>query len=59
MTQGVKYPALSLLWLRSLVWTGFDPWPWNLHNMHMAKKKKKSPYLALKKALTIILWRIN
>ena len=27
MAQEVKEPALSLLWLRSLLWCGFDPWP--------------------------------
>lgn len=25
----VKDSALSLLWLRSLLWLGFDPWPGN------------------------------
>ena len=29
MTQQVKDLALLLLWLRSLLWHGFGPWPWN------------------------------
>ena len=29
----VKDPALSLLWLRSMLWCGFDPW--------LKKKNKK------------------
>ena len=31
--------ALSLLWLRSLLWLGFDPWPGNFH-VHWAWPKK-------------------
>ena len=27
----VKNPALSLLWLWSLLWGEFDPWPGNFH----------------------------
>ena len=27
MVQWVKDPALSLLWLRLLLWPGFNPWP--------------------------------
>ena len=27
----VKDPVLSLPWLGSLLWHGFDPWPWNFH----------------------------
>ena len=29
VAQRVKDPRLSLLWLRSLQWHGFDPWPGN------------------------------
>ena len=29
MAQWVKDPALSLMWLRSLLWSRFDPWPRN------------------------------
>ena len=36
MAQWVKDPVLSLLWL------GFNPWPWKLpYALGMAKKKKK------------------
>ena len=27
MAQPVKEPALSLQWLRSMLWCGFNPWP--------------------------------
>ena len=27
VTQWVKDPVLSLLWLGLLLWRGFDPWP--------------------------------
>ena len=29
MAQQVKDLVLSLLWLRLLLWLGFDPWPQN------------------------------
>ena len=35
----VKDLALSLLWLRSLLWVGFDPWPTNFH-MPQARPKE-------------------
>ena len=31
MAQWVKDPALSQLWLGSLPWCRFDPWPWDFH----------------------------
>ena len=31
VTQQIKGPALSLLWLGLLLWHGFDPWPWNFY----------------------------
>ena len=37
MAQRVKDPILSLLWLESFLWRGFDPWPW----VRQKKKKKK------------------
>ena len=40
MAQWVKGPALSLLWLRSLLWHGFSPWPGKFH-MPLAQQKKK------------------
>lgn len=36
VAQQVKDPVFSLLWLRSLLWLGFDPWPGNFCT---AKKK--------------------
>ena len=31
VVQHVKDLALSLQRLGSLLWHGFDPWPWNFH----------------------------
>ena len=35
----VKDPLLSLLWLRSLQWHRFDPWPWNFLMLWIQPKK--------------------
>jgi len=46
VAQWVKDLALSLLWLRSQLWCGFDPSPWNLCRLWLwpkKKKKKKDP----------------
>ena len=40
MAQQVKNPALTLLWLRSLLWHGFNLWPKNHHLCVQSKKKK-------------------
>ena len=40
MAQWVKDLALSLLWLQSLLWHRFDPWPGNFH-MPLAWPGKK------------------
>ena len=45
MVQWVKDPALSLLWLGSMLWLGFDPWPGNLHMPWAWPKKKKKKEL--------------
>ena len=44
----VKDLALSLLWLRSLLWCGFDPWPghFSMAQAQPKKKKKKGAYEA-------------
>ena len=34
----VKDLVLSLQWLRSLLWHGFDPWPMNFYALGAAKK---------------------
>ena len=44
LTQQVKDPALSLQWLRSLLWRGFDPWPRNFR-MPQAWPKQISYHL--------------
>ena len=39
----VKDPALSLLWLGSPLWRGFNPWPRNFCMLQsMAKRKKET-----------------
>ena len=41
VTQQLKSPALSLLWLGLLLWHGFNPWPWNLCIAWAGQKKEK------------------
>ena len=41
MAQWVKNPALSLQWLRLLLWHRFNPWPRNFC-MPWTKPKKKT-----------------
>ena len=41
MAQQVKDPALSLLWLRSLLWYRFDAWPRNFCMLQAQPKKEK------------------
>ena len=52
MTQGVKDPALPLLWLRSLLWHRFHPWPGQFHMLWMCPKKKK-------KERKLLIWRLS
>ena len=40
MAYQVKDPVLSLLWLRPLLWCGFDPWPGNFRMLRAWLKKK-------------------
>ena len=49
MALQVKDLALSLLWLRPLLWCGFDPWPWAfpVPKEQSKKKKKKSKIIKL------------
>ena len=42
MVQWVKDLGLSLLWLRSLLWHGFDYWPGDCCMLQEWPKKKKS-----------------
>ena len=37
----VKDPAVSLQWLRLLLWWGFDLWSGNFHTPQAWQKKKK------------------
>ena len=43
MVQRVKDPVSSLLWLGSVLWRGFDPWPGNFC-IPRVQPKKKSVY---------------
>ena len=43
MPQQAKDPVLSMLWLESLLWLRFDPWPGNFHISWTQPKKKKNP----------------
>lgn len=49
VVQWVKDPAVSLLWFRSLLGCGLDPWSWNFCMSHEGpkKKKKSSPVVRL------------
>ena len=55
MAQQVKGLALSLQWLGSRLWLGFDPWPGNFHMKRVGPKRKKqrnkqnTTYLIVKK----------
>ena len=42
VVQQVKDLALSLQWLRSLLWHRLDPWLVNFHVQQVRPKKKKS-----------------
>ena len=41
VAQEVKDPALSLMWLRSLLWCRFNPWPRKFYSQGKKKKKEK------------------
>ena len=41
MAQWVKDPALSLLWLGSLLWCSFSPWPRNFSMLWVWPKREK------------------
>ena len=45
----VKDPALSLLWFKSLLWCGFDPWPGNFYMPHsQTNKQNPNTFIAAK-----------
>ena len=41
VAKGVKDLVLSLQWLGSLLWHGFDPWPKNFNMLRVLPKNKK------------------
>ena len=51
MAQQVKDQALLLLWLGSLLWYGFNPWPGNFHMPWAQPKKKKGIFDQAKMSL--------
>ena len=54
VAQWVKDLALTLQWLRSLLWLGFDPCPGKFH-MPLAQPKKKNKKKNQKKKTVIFL----
>ena len=40
MAHWVKDLALSLLWLRSLLWCGFSPWPGSFYMLQVQPERK-------------------
>ena len=63
MVQPVKDLALSLQWLRLLLWHRFDPWPGNSHISQMWQKtnkqtnKKKQSYVSICEENSVIILR--
>lgn len=51
MAQGVKDVVLSQLWLRSLLWCRFSPWPGNFYMVQTQGKKKKVTGFYMKRTL--------
>ena len=47
VAQHVKDLVVLLLWLRLLLWRGFDPWPENFHMTWVQEKEKKKQTLTL------------
>ena len=41
VVQWVKDLTLTLQWLKSLLWFGFDPWPGSIHMLGRGKKKEQ------------------
>ena len=41
VAQWIKYLVLSLQWLGSLLWHGFDPWPGKFRMLQDVARKKK------------------
>ena len=60
MAQKVKDAVLSLLWLRSPLWHGFDPQPGNFHipqGWQKKKKKKKGRQREIERVYNLLLLR--
>ena len=49
--QRVKDPALSLQWLRLLVWGEFSPWPENFYMPQIQPEKRKKQTIEVKLSL--------
>ena len=58
MAQQVRNMALSLKWLGSLLWLGFDPWPGNFNGGEGQPKKKKKKEIRLSNNKIIIVLEI-
>ena len=46
-SEGFKDLVFSLLWLRSLLWCGFNSWPGNFHMLGHSQKKSSELYCEL------------
>ena len=57
VAQCVKDLALSLLWLRSLLWYGIDPWPGNFCMSQALPKTNKQTKTELKTQERVLAWR--
>ena len=59
MAQPTKDVALSLQWLRSLLWCRFGPWPWNFCRPQVRPQKREErvcqPYCVLQKTQSAVL----
>ena len=49
VSQWVKDLALSVLWLGSLLWHGFDSWTGNFHMPQVQPRRKKKEFLKVRK----------
>ena len=51
--------ALLMLWLRMLLWGGFDPWPGNFHVLRVQPKKKKIIIIIIMHLLKRVISKFN
>ena len=60
MAQQVKYPALSLPWLRLLLGCRFDPWPGNFRMLWVwTKQSPKTMWARDRRLKEVSCWNIG